>query len=1006
MFHRVSIRPRSRQFFVRQWTRWLQVAFPTIITFDRKPTKIPMKTVPIFTRTQPFRWLLWAGVFLSVFAGTASAQSTGSITGVVTDKTTSGFLVGADVRIAGSALATATARDGTFTLVNVPAGSQTLEVSYVGRKTKTVPVNVTAGAATKATIDLAESDVYVLEAVTVESVREGQSRAINQQRTSNTVMNVISSDAIGNLPDNTVGDALARLAGVSVVVDGRSAFASIRGAESKLNSVTLDGSHVSFPAPDGVFTTSGLETRAIDLSTIPSDMIGSIEVIKALPADRDADAFGGQVNLVTRSAFDLPGRSINGRAEYRYNSLRKDDGMAFTFNYSDVVDANRTLGVTATLTYSDDKYGQHDTEIAYFDKSIAPVDTIAGITNQAISENDIRFRDIEKESIGGNLNFDYRPAGPSQFFLKLFHNESETNAQRWRLRERGFAAFAANSTDLRASGAEARIRRLSEVLINDRTNSRIALGGKTKLADGTLDYEVNYGEAKLDGTQRRYQFETASAALRRTIDWTIDRRDPEYPVVTMTQRGTGADMLFVTQDLALNQVRFSYLDGRDDDLVGKLDYHFNQKVADLPIQWKVGGKYRAKERSLDGAIDDYLPTGTPLRQNTFTNTFEPRKLFGGKRATLGPFARLDDVLSSFNSNRTAYALTPGDESTVVAISRYDAEEKISSLYGMGTAQLGKLQAIGGLRYERTAVDYLYKPNATTRTPGSSSYDNFFPSILLNYRFNRDLVLRGAWTNTLTRPDYGDLIPYESTFDPEAVADLESGALTRIFQGNPKLKAQKSMNFDVSLEWYFQPTGMLSVALFRKDIKDFIYKSVTRESRPPLTVALFQNRNGADQEITGTELSWTQALSMLPSPLNGLGFSVNATFISGESVFPTYNVTTGASGSYSEDFIPYQPKRVYNAQVYWEKYGFTARVAMNYIDEYVRDVGGIGGSVTNNEATRWDAQVSYRINRNFTVFVEGKNIGNETKRWYNGTPNRPEDRDYIGWDGAAGVRYRF
>jgi outer membrane receptor protein involved in Fe transport len=63
-------------------------------------------------------------------------------------------------------------------------------------------------------------------------------------------------------------------------------------------------------------------------------------------------------------------------------------------------------------------------------------------------------------------------------------------------------------------------------------------------------------------------------------------------------------------------------------------------------------------------------------------------------------------------------------------------------------------------------------------------------------------------------------------------------------------------------------------------------------------------------------------------------------------------------------------------------------------------------VTNNDATRWDAQLSYRINRNFTLFVDAKNIGNETKRWYNSTPNRPEDLDYIGWDGAAGVRFRF
>jgi TonB-dependent receptor len=199
-----------------------------------------------------------------------------------------------------------------------------------------------------------------------------------------------------------------------------------------------------------------------------------------------------------------------------------------------------------------------------------------------------------------------------------------------------------------------------------------------------------------------------------------------------------------------------------------------------------------------------------------------------------------------------------------------------------------------------------------------------------------------------------------------------------------------MNWDASLEWYFQPTGMLSIAVFHKDIKDFIFKGVSRESRPPIIVALYQNLNGGKQDITGTELTWVQSLSMLPAPFDGFGFSVNATFVEGESVFPTFNVTTSATGTRTEDFVPSQPKRVYNAQVYWEKYGFTARVAVNYIDEFVREVGGLAGAVTNNDATRWDAQVSYRINKNFTVFVEGKNLGEETKRWYNNTPNRPEE----------------
>jgi len=949
---------------------------------------------------------LWGAVLFLLSVSLLRAQSGGAVQGTVTDRASGGYLVGAEVRVVGTDLVTSTARDGTFALANLPAGNASLEVSYVGRKTKTVPVTVRAGATATTTIDLSEGDVLVLAAVTVESVREGQSRAINQQRTSNTIMNVISSDAIGNLPDQTVGEALARLAGVSVVTDGRSAFASIRGAEAKLNSVTLDGAHISSPANDGIFTTSGTETRAVDLSTIPSDMISSIEVIKALTPDRDADSFGGLVNMTTRSAFDLPGRSINGKFEYRYNSLRKDDGYGLSLSYSDVVNAARTLGVTATLAASDEKYGQNDYEIAYFDKAIAPVNTIPGITNQAISEFDQRFRRIAKESLGGNLNFDYKLGDASQVYAKFFHNGSETDAARWRLRQRGFAALAATSTDLRATGAEARITRRLDRTSSERTNDRLAVGGKTKLADGALAYELSYGLAELDARARRYQFETASAALRRNIDWVTDRTDPMYPKVTFTNRATGENSLFRTQDMALNQVRFHRVKGNDEDLVAKLDYDFARKVGDVPVQWKVGGKFRGKDRKLDGAIDDFAPTGTVPTQASFGAEFEPRGLFEGRVGTLGPYPSLDGVFSAVAANPGGFVFVPGDEITLLAISRYTAKEDISSVYGMGTAQFGKLQVVGGLRYERTQIDYTYRPAPATTASGGSSYGNAFPSLLLNYRVTPNLVLRGAWTNTLSRPDYGDLIPYESSLDPEGLLNLDSGALTRVYKGNPNLKAQKSMNFDTSLEWYFQPTGMLSVAVFHKDIKDFIYKGVSREARPPIVVALYQNLNGADQDITGTELTWAQALPMLPGPLSGLGFSVNATFIRGESVFPTFNVTTGATGTRTESFVPSQPKRVYNAQVYWEKYGFTARVAMNYIDEFVREVGGLTGAVTNNDATRWDAQLSYRVSRHFTVFVEGKNLTKELKRWYDDTPNRPEELELGGWNGAAGVKFRF
>lgn len=950
----------------------------------------------------PLRALLLS---LGLALALTDAHAAGTVTGVVTDD--SGYFVrGATVAVDGTNLSTTTDRDGRFRLDGVPDGSRRVTVDYLGYSPVSQIVTVAGDTAADVALKL-NSEVIMLDAFKVESIREGQSRAINQQRASNTIASIVSSDAIGNLPDKTVGDALARLPGVSVVLDGRSAYASIRGAAAKFNSITLDGSHISTPANEGIFTTAGSETRAVDLSTIPSDMIAGIEVVKALTPDRDADAFGGQVNLVTRSAFDLNERTINGSVEYLHNSLKDDGGYAFNLNYSDVVNAARTLGVTGTISYSDEAYGQNDYEIAYYQKTGSPVESIAGITDQAISEFDQRYREYNKKSLGGNLNFDFRPTDSgTQLYLRLFHNESETDLDRWRLRQRGLTRFTAASTDQLASGTEARLTRRFDEIHTERRNDRIALGGKTELPDGRLLYEVNYGDAALDANSRRYQFETASSALRRTINWTVDRSDPVFPAITMVHNSTGENMLDRTQDLALNQLRLQKVEASDQDLVAKLDYEFDRPISQVPLQWRVGAKYRGKDRSLDGTLDDYDPVGTAPRQNAYETVFTPTNLFDNRIASLGPYPDINAVFADLSANPANWVLNNTDESEVVAISRYDATEDISALYGMTTAKFGKLETIAGVRYEKTEIDYVYRPTPTTRARGSSSYDNFFPSLLANYRFTPNLILRAAWTNTLTRPDYGDLIPYESNLDPEAIEDLDSGALVRIFQGNPNLRAQESMNWDAALEWYFQPTGMLSVSVFHKDITDFIYKGVRTETRDTILYAIYQNQNGADQKITGTELSWVQSLPMLPAPFDGLGFSLNTTFIDGESTFPTLDVTTGVTGTRTENFIPLQPKRVYNAQVYWEKYGFTARVALNYIDEYVREVGGLAGGVTNNDATRIDVQLSYRINPRLTVFVEGKNLSEEVKAWYSNTPNRPEEYEYSGWNASGGIRFRF
>ncbi len=149
------------------------------------------------------------------------------------------------------------------------------------------------------------------------------------------------------------------------------------------------------------------------------------------------------------------------------------------------------------------------------------------------------------------------------------------------------------------------------------------------------------------------------------------------------------------------------------------------------------------------------------------------------------------------------------------------------------------------------------------------------------------------------------------------------------------------------------------------ISDLIFRSQWKNPGEPFTL-YFQERNGSSGRATGLELSWQQALSFLPGPLDGLGVNVNATFIRGSSELD--ELVPGTMASYRKftvDFLPEQPKRVYNAQVWWEKYGVSARVAFNYIGEFVRTSGGLTSFSMNDAATRVDCSLSYRLNRRFT-----------------------------------------
>ena len=229
---------------------------------------------------------------LFLLAFVASSQ-TGNIQGTISDENGI-YLPGANVMISTLAKGAISDFDGRFTLIGIPEGTYTLRVSYLGYANLEQEVTVIDNKTVEVSLFVASKSME-LDGVEVTGYGlSGQSKALNTQQTNLNITNVVSTDQIGKFPDANIGDAVKRIPGITMQVDqGEARNIIVRGLSPQLNSVTLNGSRI--PSAEG-------DNRNVQMDLIPSDMIQTIEVNKAVTPDMDADALGGSVNLVTRTA--------------------------------------------------------------------------------------------------------------------------------------------------------------------------------------------------------------------------------------------------------------------------------------------------------------------------------------------------------------------------------------------------------------------------------------------------------------------------------------------------------------------------------------------------------------------------------------------------------------------------------------------------------------------------------------------------------------------------------
>ena len=380
------------------------------------------------------------------------------------------------------------------------------------------------------------------------------------------------------------------------------------------------------------------------------------------------------------------------------------------------------------------------------------------------------------------------------------------------------------------------------------------------------------------------------------------------------------------------------------------------------------------------------------------------------------------------------AIYPGNKKLVQPSRSYQVEEQTQTAFVQMNLEgdIAGLSYVGnlGAQYVKTELDILQNiiggdrpcslctaSNKTGEETISRSYDDFLPAANFALDITEDLILRAGYAKTLTNLDIDDLAGGLSVGRSRAgdVLGDQLGvspdllvAINGTQNGNPQLEPWRSDNYNLSLEWYFDDSSLLSVGAFYMDIESFIEQGTITKGLPdadgvirrelPVTTDI----NGEGGSIEGLEFAYQQAFDSLPGIWGGLGASFNFTYA------PSDSSNVDVYG----DELPIQDnsEKSGNAVLWYDDYGWQFRIAANYrSDRLDRLADAMGEGVVpiwTDSTVYVDLSASYDINDYVSVYVQGSNVTDEFENQYAQwddyviTQNVYESR----W--SVGVRGRF
>jgi TonB-dependent receptor len=765
----------------------------------------------------------------------------------------------------------------------------------------------------------------------------GQAKALNRQKNAINITNIVAADQIGRFPDKNAAEATQRIPGISLNRDmGEGRYVIIRGTEARLNSTTVNGERI--PSPE-----AGVRNVALD--TIPADLLGSIEVSKALRPDMDGDAIGGTVDLVTMRAPEET--RVSASLGAGYSELMEETAPNGSVTYGGRFGAEKDWGLLLSGSASDTKRGADNIEPEYDDGYLA----------------ELQFRDYttQRERYGITADLDYRASMKSNYYLRgLWTNYVDTEYRR------------AKTMVVEDDELERAIKdRTQESFINS-----ISFGGENNIGESlVLDYRLMYNKSQEETINQ-----ITSAFVQEDIEYLTnvspDSIDPNN-IQAVPLNESAAELEF-------DEIEDLTKTAHEDDLVGAINFTKGfYKNAGYSGLWKFGAKARSKTKDQNYDVWDLESEEDFYMDSVLDDWDSETPFFNGIYG--------DQIIPFFDPTVMRDLVESGDleseRNLEEDLADFDITEDTLAAYALG-------EFILGVRVESTKTDYTaYElildeegdPVSLEPVTGDKSYTEWLPQVHFVYKTGGDSQLRAAVTRSLARPNFEDMAPWRFVNREDEEIEM----------GNPDLDVTTAWNLDLMWEKYLQPIGIFSAGVFYKDLTDYIYIFQVDEEIGGEEFEVTQPRNGDKGTLAGFELAFQNQFTNWSGFWGGFGLYGNYTYADSDANYPDRESTS----------LPGQSKHVGNLALVYEKYGVTSRLSYNFNGKKLLEVGDEAAEdIWVDDHAQFDFLFRVQVAKRWAIVFEAINITDEPYTAYEGTADRIRQQEFYSWWATLGVRF--